>query len=81
MNELADVKIFPDGRMDVKNAAAYVGLSPKSMAVMRCHGDGPNFLKLGKSIFYRQGDLDAWISGRLVSSTAQYRAMRKAGGR
>jgi hypothetical protein len=63
--------IYPDGRMDGKNAAAYLGLSQKTLAMMRCAGDGPKFIKRGR-VFYFKEDLDEWIAraGRFTS-TAQ----------
>ena len=62
---------FPDGRLDVPNAAAYLGLSAKTLAMRRCDGTGPKYIKRGR-IFYFKDDLDAWImeNGKL-SSTAQ----------
>ena len=35
------VSTLPDGRMDVKNAALYLGLSHKTLAMKRCDGTGP----------------------------------------
>ncbi len=69
--------IFPDGRMDTINAAAYVGLSVKTLAMMRSNGSSPPFIKRGR-IFYFQEDLDAWLnaSGK-CTSTAQLRAIRQ----
>lgn len=72
------IEIFPDGRLDGINAAAYLGLSPKSLAIMRSLGNGPAFFKLGKKCFYQREDLDAWIQSRRAVSTAQYRARRAA---
>ncbi len=67
------VQMFHDGRMDVTNASAYLGLTPKTLAMKRCHGNGPPFIKLGKAVFYRRDDLDSWIASRRVTSTAQAR--------
>ena len=62
---------FPDGRLDALNASIYVGLAEKTMAMMRCAGKGPKFVKLGK-IFYFQEDLDEWIREAVkVGSTAE----------
>ena len=74
----AAIHVYPDGRMDANSAAAYVGVSYKSLAIMRCQGTGPTFCKLGKAIFYRRDDLDAWIQSRRAVSTADFRAKRKA---
>jgi hypothetical protein len=40
MNEIERVKIvvYPDGRLDSKNAARFLGLSPKTLAMMRTDG-------------------------------------------
>ena len=65
-----EVVVLPDGRLDAKNAAAYVGLSVKTLAIKRSKGEGPNFIKRGR-VFYFRDDLDEWLeSGRAVS-TAQ----------
>lgn len=63
--------VFPDGRMNVKAAADYVGLAPSTLAIMRCRGNGPRFVKRGR-IFYFREDLDAWLNaaGRHTSTAA-----------
>ena len=64
------VTVLPDGRMDVKNAAAYCGLSVKTLAMKRCDGKGPKFVKRGR-VFYFREDLDSWLRAGRVISTAQ----------
>lgn len=66
-----EVVMYPDGRLDVKNASSYIGLSEKTLAMMRCSGDGPKFVKRGR-IFYFRVDIDSWLNanGRFTS-TAQ----------
>jgi len=70
-----EVTVLPDGRMDAKNAAAYCGLTVKTLAMKRCAGNGPRFVKLGR-IFYFQKDLDDWLRRDVVASTAQARMGR-----
>lgn len=66
-----EIIMFPDGRMDTKNSSAYVGLSEKTLAMMRCNGTGPKFVKRGR-IFYFKEDLDTWLNaGGRLTSTAQ----------
>jgi len=66
-----EILVFPDGRLDTKNAAAYLGLSEKTLAMMRCQGTGPRFIKRGR-VFYYQEDLDTWLAqAKRVTSTAQ----------
>ena len=66
-----EVVFFLDGRLDTCNAATYTGLAEKTLAMMRCNGNGPKFIKRGR-IFYFQADIDDWMNanGRMTS-TAQ----------
>ena len=62
-----EVIILPDGRLDSKNAAVYTGYSEKTMAMMRCAGKGPEYIKMGK-IFYFRNKLDEWIQGKAMKT-------------
>jgi len=67
------VMVFPDGRVDTENAAQFIGLSTKTLAMMRSAGTGPKFIKRGR-VFYYLEDLQAWLAEQpRVSSTAQAR--------
>lgn len=68
--QTVNVLVLPDGRMDPKNAATYVGLSVKTLAIKRSAGTGPRFIKMGRVFYFRQ-DLDDWIQRERVVSTAQ----------
>ena len=70
-----EVTAYPDGRLDVKNASAYTGLSEKTLAMMRCEGTGPKYTKRGR-VFYYMDDLDAWLKEGRAVSTAQRRGLR-----
>jgi hypothetical protein len=73
--ERVRVIIFPDGRLDTDNAAQYLGLSTKTLAMMRSAGTGPKFVKRGR-IFYFLEDLQAWMGAQpRVRSTAQARLL------
>jgi len=75
--ETVTVKMYPDGRLDTKNAALYLGLEEKTLAMKRSEGTGPSFIKRGR-IFYFKEDLDAWINEcTKAKSTAQLRATVK----
>ena len=65
-----EVVTYPDGRMDTCNTSKYTGLSDKTLAMMRCNGTGPQFVKRGR-IFYFIKDVDAWLADARYSSTAQ----------
>ncbi len=69
----SSVNVLPDGRVRTKDAAAYLGLAEKTLAMMRSKGTGPPFVKRGK-VFYFVDDLDAWVQAGRAQSTAQARA-------
>lgn len=74
-NKKIKVQSLPDGRLDSKNAAQYLGLGEKTLAMMRCKGTGPKFIKRGR-IFYFKNDLDEWLkkSGSCTTTEqARYR--------
>ncbi len=75
MNDLKirTVSMFPDGRMDTKNAALYLGLSQKTLAMLRSSGTGPEFVKAGR-VFYYKDSMDQWLRARRATSTAQARS-------
>jgi hypothetical protein len=76
--EIEHVKVvaFPDGRLDTSNAARFLGLSLKTLAMMRSAGTGPKFVKRGR-IFYYLDDLRDWVSAPpRVTTTAQARTAR-----
>jgi hypothetical protein len=64
------VMMFPDGRLNTRNTSAYLGLSEKTLAMKRCDGTGPKFIKRGR-IFYFKNDLDEWLKDGQAVSTAQ----------
>jgi hypothetical protein len=73
--------MLTDGRMDAANAAKYLGLAIHTLAVKRCDGTGPPFVKVGR-VFYYRDDLDAWLRSRRVTSTAELRELdRERSGR
>jgi hypothetical protein len=77
MTETKHVEVFPDGRLDRQNAAAYAGFAVKTLAMHATAGTGPRFQKIGGRVFYRREDLDAWLNSfASVASTAEARAAR-----
>ena len=55
------VRILPDGRMDRKNAARYLGRRPKTLAMWTMQGKGPPAHKAGGRVFYFKKDLDEFL--------------------
>lgn len=47
------------------------GLTQRYLEISAVRGDGPPFIKIGRSVRYRAGDLRDWIAARRVASTSQ----------
>jgi len=54
-----------------KQAAEYAGFSVRTLQGWRVRGGGPQYSKIGRSIRYRQCDLDAFIEANLTTSTSE----------
>ena len=52
------------------DAANYLRLSASWLAKSRMRGYGPPYVKLGRSIRYREADLGQWMKSRLRLSTS-----------
>ncbi len=57
------VRVLPNGDMDSNNAAKYVNRAPKTLAMWRMQGIGPEWTKNGGRVFYNKEALDAFIRG------------------
>jgi len=56
-----------------RDAAELLGVTPRFLQERRVDGRGPRFIRVSaRAIRYRREDLDAWIRGRVHSSTAEY---------
>jgi hypothetical protein len=58
--ERVRVRVLPDGRLTRADAAAFLGLSPKTLAEWKSKGTGPMSLRIGGRCFYRLSDLEAF---------------------
>ncbi len=61
--EHVQVRILPDGRMTRQDAARYLGMKPKTLAMWQLGGKGPRSYLVGGRRFYFKLDLDAFIRG------------------
>ncbi len=58
------VRLLPNGNMDSNNAAKYVNRAPKTLAMWRMQGIGPEWTKCGGRVFYNKEALDAFMLGK-----------------
>ena len=68
--EQVRVRILPDGRMDRENAAKYLGVAVKTLAMWQLQGKGPPSRLVGGRRFYYKADLDAFIQGDAAQAPA-----------
>lgn len=61
-------------RINVVEAAAYLGISVSKMNKMRTFGGGPRYFKLDHRVVYDVADLDNWVSERSRNNTSQNHA-------
>ena len=59
-----------------EQAAIILDVKKSTLEAWRCRGGGPPFVKYGRAIRYREGDLQAFIESRLYRNTSD----RKGGG-
>jgi len=55
-------------------AAAYLCIKPTTLEQWRWNGKGPRFIKLGRSVRYRQAHLDDFLNSRVFTSTTEAEA-------
>ena len=60
--------------LGTREAAAFLGLSPRTLDRYRVTGDGPAFHKFGARILYARADLEDWAAARRMTSTSDNRA-------
>ncbi len=58
--------------LSISQAGHFLHLAKGTLAKLRVRGDGPPFIKIGKTILYDKADLIEWLSARKFSSTSQY---------
>jgi excisionase family DNA binding protein len=54
-----------------REAAILLRLSERTLERLRVQGSGPVYVKAGRSVRYREADLEAWIASRVVNSTSE----------
>lgn len=52
-------------------AAEYLGIRPQTLAAWACRQEGPTFIKCGRSVRYRQRDIEIWLDRRTLPAPTQ----------
>lgn len=67
-----------DRLLTERETADLTRLSPRTLERLRATGTGCQYVKLGRRVFYRPLDLQAWIDSNLCSSTSAVREIPNA---
>lgn len=54
------VRVLPDGRLNREDAAAFLGMSSKTLATWKSKGLGPRAKRVGGRVFYQLSDLETF---------------------
>jgi excisionase family DNA binding protein len=73
--------MMPSVLLPTTEAASRLHMSPRTLERMRSEGTGPAYIKAGRRVLYAEEQLAAWLNERIVSSTAEARALRLQGRR
>ena len=49
-----------------EEAAALIGVKPTTLPAWRSQGRGPRYIKVGRSCFYLEADIDRWLDQQAV---------------
>lgn len=69
---------IPSRLLTTKEAADYLSLSTTTLEKFRVYGGGPQFVRLGRAVRYRDADLATWIEDRVRVSTSDDGKGRRA---
>lgn len=61
--------------LTTREAAAFLGLAISTLNKWRCYGKGPQFIKLGRAVRYRQDDLERYVEFSTRNPTNPIRRM------
>ncbi|MET4697999.1 putative DNA-binding transcriptional regulator AlpA [Constrictibacter sp. MBR-5] len=61
---------YLDQLLDADEAGRFVGMTGPALQTLRTRGGGPAYVKLGRRVRYRRGDLIAWIQAHRRTSTS-----------
>lgn len=64
------MNIVEDALLDTHQASQLLGLAPGTLRKWRLTGRGPAFVRLGRSVKYRQSALESFVARRTFVSTA-----------
>ena len=62
--------VDPAELLDANEAAQLLRQRKQTLAGWRCDGHGPEYIKVGRAVFYRRSAISSWLAGRIVKPGA-----------
>jgi predicted DNA-binding transcriptional regulator AlpA len=62
---------LPGRKLNVREAARFLGLSVSTLNKLRLSGNGPPYLKLGRRVLYDLHALETWAATRKRNHTSE----------
>jgi predicted DNA-binding transcriptional regulator AlpA len=75
---MADQNPNPEGLLTDRKVSKRYGIPLWTLRKMRVQGGGPPFIKIGRSVFYKVADVEAWINAHRRKSTSDRGSERTA---
>jgi hypothetical protein len=66
MEAAGSLRIHKLGLLSEEELALMIDVKPHTLAVWRSEGKGPDYTRLGKSVFYRETDVADWVAANVV---------------
>ena len=57
--------------LDTNETAKVLRLAPQTLMIMRLHGRGPRYVKLGRRVLYDPADIASWVEANKRQSTSE----------
>ena len=62
--------VDPEELLDATETARLLRQKPQTLAAWRCEDRGPEYVKVGRSVFYRRSAISSWLASQIVRPTA-----------
>jgi predicted DNA-binding transcriptional regulator AlpA len=64
------LSVDPEELLDATEAAKLLRQKSQTLATWRCENRGPEYVKIGRSVFYRRSAISVWLAHQIVRPTA-----------
>ncbi len=62
--------VDPEELLDAVEVARLLRQKPQTLAGWRCDGRGPEYVKIGRAVYYRRAAISQWLAGQIVRPNA-----------